>query len=98
MEALGQLVRFAKELLTLKGQVEKNTLDIKDIREDLKLLTTAIQDLKYEMQNFNHVVEVHQLKTEHELKTQRLELENAVLRHFRLPSSNDVPPTLPPSE
>jgi predicted nucleic acid-binding Zn-ribbon protein len=91
MEALGQLVRFAKELLTLKGQVEKNTLEIKEIREDLKQLTIVIQNLKHKM-------EMHQLKQDHELKMQRLELENILLRHYRPPSSNDAPPTLPPSD
>jgi hypothetical protein len=42
MQVLGQIVKFSKELLTLKGQVEKNTLEIKEIREDLKQLTTII--------------------------------------------------------
>ncbi|MFN7899514.1 MAG: hypothetical protein ACK5N0_07595 [Synechococcaceae cyanobacterium] len=91
MQALGQIVKFGKELLTLKGQVEKNTLDIKAIREDLDQLATAIQNLKHEM-------ELHQLKQEYDLKTQRYELENALLRLLRLPSANDAPPMLPPSE
>ncbi len=91
MQALGQIVKFGNELLTLKGQVEKNTLDIKAIREDLDQLATAIQNLKHEM-------ELHQLKQEYDLKTQRLELENALLRHLRLPSANDAPTMLPPSE
>jgi predicted nucleic acid-binding Zn-ribbon protein len=88
MQVLGQIVKFSKELLALKGQVEKNTLEIKEIREDLKQLTTVIQNLKHEM-------EMHQLKQEHELKTQRLELENILFRHFRPPSGNDAPPMLP---
>jgi hypothetical protein len=75
MQLLGQIVRFSKELLALKGQVDKNTLEIKEIREDLKQLTIVIQNLKHEM-------EVHQLKQDHELKLQRLELENTLLRHF----------------
>jgi predicted nucleic acid-binding Zn-ribbon protein len=92
MQMLGQIVRFGKEILALKSQVEKNTLDIKEIREDLKQIATAIQGLKHEMQ-------VHQLRQEFELKMQRLELENALLRHIRLPSEvNDVPPMLPPGE
>ncbi len=91
MQLLGQIVKFSKELLALKSQVEKNTLEIKEIREDLKQLTTVIQNLKHKM-------EMHQLKQEHELKTQRLELENILLRHFRPPSSNDAPPMLPPNK
>ena len=91
MQLLGQIVRFSKELLALKGQVDKNTLEIKEIREDLKQLTIVIQSLKHE-------IEVHQLKQDHELKLQRLELENILLRHFRQPSANNAPPRLPPSE
>ena len=91
MQVLGQIVRFSKQLLALKGQVEKNTLEIKEIREDLKQLAIVIQSLKHE-------IEMHQLKQEHELKMQRLELENILLRHFRPPSGNDAPPLLPPSE
>jgi len=91
MQLLGQIVRFSKELLALKGQVDKNTLEIKEIREDLKQLTIVIQNLKHKM-------EMHQLKKDHELKMQRLELENILLRHFRPPSANDAPPTLPPSD
>ena len=91
MQVLAQIVRFSRELLALKGQVEKNTLEIKEIREDLKQLTIAIQSLKHEM-------EMHQLKQENELRIQRLELENTLLRYFRPPSANDAPPLLPPSE
>jgi hypothetical protein len=36
MQVLAQIVRFSREILALKGQVEKNTLEIKEIREDLK--------------------------------------------------------------
>lgn len=91
MQGLSQVVKFGKEILTLKGQVEKNTLEIKEIREDLKQLATVIEDLKHQM-------ELHQLKQENELRMQRLELENILLKHFRQPSANDSPPMLPPSE
>ena len=91
MQLLGQIVRFSKEILALKGQVDKNTLEIKEIREDLKQLAIVIQNLKHEM-------EVHQLKQDHELKLQRLELENTLLRHFRPPSANDASLMPPPSE
>lgn len=91
MQVLAQIVRFSKELLALKGQVEKNTLEIKEIREDLKQLTIAIQSIKHEM-------EINQLKQDNEFKIQKLELENILLRHFHPPSANDAPPSLPPSE
>jgi hypothetical protein len=91
MQVLGHIGRFSKELLALKGQVEKNTLEIQEIREDLKQLAIVIQSLKHE-------IEMHQLKQDNELKLQRLELENILLRHFRTPSGNDAPPLLPPGE
>jgi predicted nucleic acid-binding Zn-ribbon protein len=93
MQALSQVVKFGKEILALKGQVEKNTLEIKEIREDLKQLATVIENLK-------HQIELHQLKQDNELRMQRLKLENILLKHFRQPSANDAdaPPMLPPSE
>ena len=91
MQALSQIVQFGKEILALKSQVEKNTLEIKEIREDLKQLAMVIEDLKHKM-------ELHQLKQDNELRMQRLELENILLKHFRQPSANDAPPMLPPIE
>jgi|LakMenEpi03Aug12_release.lakeMendotaPanAssembly.Ray.scaffolds.fasta_scaffold3207576_1 predicted nucleic acid-binding Zn-ribbon protein len=91
-EVLGQIVRFGREILALKGQVEKNTLEIKEIREDLKQLTTVIEGIKHQM-------EIHQLKQDNDLKIQRLELENILLKHFRQSSTNDhAPPMLPQGE
>jgi predicted nucleic acid-binding Zn-ribbon protein len=91
MQVFSQIIRFSKELLALKGQVEKNTLEVKEIREDLKQLTIVIQNLKHEM-------EIHQLKQDSDLKIQRLELENILLRYFHTTSANDAPPMLPPGE
>lgn len=91
MQVLGQIVRFGKELLALKAQVEKNTLEIKEIREDLKQLTTVVQNLKHE-------IELHQLKQTNELQTQRLQIENILLRHFRPSPTDDTSPMLPPNE
>lgn len=91
MQALSQIVKFGKEILALKGQVERNTVDIKEMREDLKQLATVVEDLKHKM-------EMHQLKQDNELRMQRLELENILLKHFRQPSANDSPPMLPPSD
>jgi hypothetical protein len=38
-DVLAQVVKFGRELLTLKRQVEKNTTEIKEIRQDLHELT-----------------------------------------------------------
>lgn len=91
MQVISQILRFSKELLSLKGQVEKNTLEIKEIREDLKNLTIVVQDLKHE-------IEMNQLKQEHQLEKLKLELENILLKHLRPPSANDAHPMLPPRD
>ena len=44
---LQKLYEFGRQLLTIKSQVEKNTQDIKDLRQDLKELTSAVQKLAY---------------------------------------------------
>ena len=90
MQVLGQIVRFGKELLALKSQVEKNTLEIKEIREDLKDLTTVVQNLKHE-------IELHQIKQTSELELQRLQIENILLRHFLPSSANEASSMLPPN-
>jgi predicted nucleic acid-binding Zn-ribbon protein len=90
MQVLGQIVRFSKELLALKSQVEKNTLEIKEIRKDLKDLTTVVQNLKHE-------IELHQLKQTSELESQRLQIENILLKHFSPFSNNNASSKLPPN-
>jgi ribosomal protein L29 len=55
MKVLSQIIKFSKELLALKSQVHTNTLQIKEIREDLAQLTSIVKDLKHE-------IELHQLK------------------------------------
>jgi len=52
MQVLVRILKFNKELLTLKGQVEKNTLEINSVREDINQLTPIAQDLK-------HAIEIH---------------------------------------
>jgi hypothetical protein len=91
MKVLSQIIKFSKELLALKSQVHTNTLQIKEIREDLAQSTSIVKDLKHE-------IELHQLKQTNELENQRLQIENILLRHFRHPSSQDNPFMLPPNE
>ncbi len=42
-----KLVDFGKQLFALKGQVEKNTSDIKELRDDLKELTAYVIRLSH---------------------------------------------------
>ena len=46
------IVRFGKELLTLKQQVEKNTCEIKEIRQDLQELAKAVQIVSFNIQRY----------------------------------------------
>jgi regulator of replication initiation timing len=41
-----KIVDFGKQLLSLKGQIEKNVSDIKELRDDLKTLSTAFMELR----------------------------------------------------
>jgi hypothetical protein len=80
-----KLYEFGKQLLTLKSQVEKNTQDIKDLRQDLKVLTAAVQKLAY-------TVRLNSENDSHEREKLVLRLENALLkieRRFLLSGKND---------
>jgi predicted RNase H-like nuclease (RuvC/YqgF family) len=71
-----QLYDYARQLLTLKVQTEKNAADIKEMRQELKDLTAVVQRLAFEVQRLrdNEV---------HEREKMALRLENALLRFER---------------
>jgi hypothetical protein len=80
-----KIYEFGKQLLTLKSQVEKNTQDLKELRQDLKNLTAAVQKLVY-------VVNRNSENDSHEREKLILRLENALLkveRRFLLGGRND---------
>jgi hypothetical protein len=80
-----KIYEFGKQLLTLKSQVEKNTQDIEELRQDLKNLTSAVQKLAY-------VVNRNSENDSHEREKLVLRLENALLkfeRRFLLGGRND---------
>ena len=82
-DVLKQVIKFGKELLTLKNQVEKNTLEAKEIRQDLHELTKAVQGLTY-------VVQRNQENYTHEMEKLVLRLENYLLKYTRqLPMAGD---------
>lgn len=45
-----KIIQFGKELLTLKGQTEKNTNELKKIRTELDNLTEIVKKLAFAMQ------------------------------------------------
>lgn len=80
-----KLYEFGKQLLALKGQVEKNTQDIKDVRQDLKELTSLVHKLAYSVQRNSD-------NEAHEREKLVLRLENSLLRverRFFLSAAND---------
>ena len=89
-----KLYSFGKDLLTLKGQVEKNAANIKELRQDLKDLTSAVDNLARVVQRnedrANNEREKEKLKQENlvlQLKNARLEQEN----RLRLPPGQSNP-------
>lgn len=82
-DVLAQVVKFGRELLTLKNQVERNTTEIKEIRQDLHELSEAVRSLA-------NVVQRNQDNDAHEREKLQLRLENILLRHFpQLPAARD---------
>jgi hypothetical protein len=77
---LRQLYDYAKSLLLIKEQTEKNAADIREVRQELKELTAAVQRLAYEIRR------VHENEG-HEREKMALRLENAMLRFERRLSS-----------
>jgi hypothetical protein len=80
---LRQLFDYARSLLLLKEQTEKNTADIREIRQELRELTTMVQQLIFEVRRT-------QENEAHEREKLLLRLENALLRVDRrsLPESS----------
>jgi uncharacterized protein YoxC len=68
-----KLYSFGKDLLTLKGQVEKNAADIKELRQDLKDLTSAVDNLA-------RVVQRNEDRANNEREKEKLKQENLVLQ------------------
>lgn len=81
---LRQFFDYARSLLLLKEQTEKNTADIREIRQELRELTAVVQGLIFEVQRT-------QENEAHEREKLMLRLENALLRAERqsLPESKD---------
>jgi hypothetical protein len=72
--------QYARQLLTLKHQTEKNTEDIKELRQELKQLTDAVRDVVYEIRRMKE-------NEAHEREKLILRLENTLLR-----SNLELPP------
>jgi uncharacterized protein YoxC len=79
-----KLYSFGKDLLTLKGQVEKNTADIKELRQDLKDLTSAVDNLA-------RVVQRNEDRASNEREKEKLKQENLILQLKKIQIFNHQP-------
>lgn len=52
-----QLYDWAKQLLMLSQDTERNRADIKDVREELDRLTGVVQRLAFEVQRFGEKID-----------------------------------------
>jgi hypothetical protein len=85
---LKQVYDYVRQLLSVKHQTEQNTDDIRDLRQELKELTAAVQVLAFEVRR-------NQENDTHEREKMLLRLENALLKfERRLPPGKRVPDVL----
>ncbi len=73
---LDRLLTLAKQYFGIKQQVEKNAADIRDLQQQMKELTVAVQHVANEVRH-NHDNEAH------ERENLLLRLENTLLRFER---------------
>lgn len=90
MTWVGNITEFAKRLLQLQGRVEKNTEDIKELRQDLKELTEFTRKVAYAVQRNKDKQEGDHKILVLQLENELLKLESRLNRsnHFTAPESN----------
>jgi predicted RNase H-like nuclease (RuvC/YqgF family) len=77
-----KLLEYLRHLLLHKEQTEKNTSDLKQVKQDVEELTSILQRFGLELAHL-------QVTEAHERENLALRLENALLRYQRsLPSSD----------
>ena len=80
---LKHLYAWVKQLLLLSRDTQQNCLDIREIREELDLLTSSVKKLTFEMQRIRERVEHIQALETSEREKMALRLENEMLRFER---------------
>jgi vacuolar-type H+-ATPase catalytic subunit A/Vma1 len=74
---------YARQLLAIKVQTDRNSEEIKEMREEMKQMAEALRDLRYEVKAVRE-------NEEHERQKLILQLENTLLHFERrwLPPQN----------
>lgn len=87
-----KIYAFGKELLTLKKQVESNTKEIKDLRQDFDELTDAVKELREAVNSNEMRAEYERTNAQNQREILLLGIENKILKmegRLRLPPSQD---------
>jgi len=84
-----ELLSFVKRLLKLEERVEKNTEEIKAIRQDLKELTEFTSRVAYAVKNNRGKQEADHKILVLQLENELLKLENRLSSSSRLTQTND---------
>jgi len=89
---LRQIYDYVKQLLAIKTQTEQNTADIKELRQELRTLTIAVQQMRFDIDRLRE-------KEADEREKLVLRLENALLRfERRLPPGKPETGLLEPTD
>jgi predicted nucleic acid-binding Zn-ribbon protein len=78
-----QLYEWAKQLLMLSQDTERNRADIKDVREELDRLTGVVQRLAFEVQRLGEKIDYGRAAEANEREKLTLKLENEMLKFER---------------
>jgi predicted nucleic acid-binding Zn-ribbon protein len=71
-----EFYEYARRLFTLKDQTDKNTEEIKELRQELKQLSEVVREVVYEIRRMKD-------NEAHEREKLALRLENMLLRSER---------------
>ncbi|MBV9848168.1 MAG: hypothetical protein JO250_00630 [Armatimonadetes bacterium] len=83
-----QFIEYARQVLALKQQTDRNTADIKALQQDVKELTAAVQRLAYELHRVSE-------NESHEREKMALRLELAMTKfENRLLTGGKEPPAM----
>ena len=80
---LSKVYEYLKQIFALKQQTEKNTADVKDVKDDIKDIRKEINDLHRTDEVIAHEMLRNHEIAERERKILLLQLEVALLRHDR---------------
>lgn len=82
-----QLYEWARQLVSLSQDTERNRADIKDLREEFDRLTAIVQKLAFEVQRLSEKIDYAREAEISEREKMALKIENEMLKFERRLSS-----------